>query len=52
MEIPKAIEIAKLNIKEAGKQMPPDVKDALETLIEAGEYVIATEAVLTGKNAN
>lgn len=52
METPKAIEIMDLNIKAAKGRMPPDVKDAIETLIKCAYYVIATEAVLTGENSN
>ena len=37
MNIPKAIEILELNLKEAGKKMPPDVRDALNLSIEALE---------------
>lgn len=37
MKLAKAIEIGKLNIKEAGKKMPPDVLDALKLLVGAGE---------------
>jgi len=33
--IEKAIEIIELNIKEAGKSMPPDVRDALNLSVEA-----------------
>lgn len=39
MKLQKAIEIGELNLKEAGKQMPPDVKDALNLLIEAAEHL-------------
>ena len=31
----KSIEILELNIKEAGKRMPPDCKEALQLSIEA-----------------
>jgi len=37
MTIEKAIEIGELNIKEAGKKMPPDTLDALKLLVEAGK---------------
>lgn len=40
MKIEKAIEILELNIKEAGKQMPPDCKNAVKLGIEAGKRVI------------
>ena len=33
--IKKSIEILELNIKEAGKRMPPDCKDAIQLGIEA-----------------
>lgn len=33
----KAIEIGELNIKEAGKKMPPDTLDALKLLVEAAK---------------
>ena len=33
MILEKAIEILELNLKEAGKSMPPDVKEALELAI-------------------
>lgn len=35
MKIPTAIEILELNIKEAGKKMPPDTLDALKLGVEA-----------------
>lgn len=40
MELAKAIEIGELNIKKAGKQMPPDVLDALKLLTEAGKQTL------------
>ncbi|GAI29372.1 unnamed protein product [marine sediment metagenome] len=39
MTLPKAIEIGDLNIKEAGKKMPPDTLDALKLLVEAGKQI-------------
>jgi len=35
MKLEKVKEILELNIKEAGKQMPPDVKTALEISLQA-----------------
>lgn len=35
MKLTKAIEILELNLKEAGKKMPPDCKDAVQLGIEA-----------------
>jgi len=40
MKLPKAVEIGELNIKEAGKKMPPDTLDALKLLVEAGKREI------------
>jgi len=40
LKLVKAIEIGELNIKEAGKKMPPDTLDALKLLVEAGKYII------------
>lgn len=37
MIMPKVIEILELNVKEAGKKMPPDVKDAVNIGIEASK---------------
>ncbi len=37
MKLTKAIEIGVLNIKEAGKKMPPDTLNALKLLVEAGK---------------
>jgi len=37
MHLNKAIEILELNIKEAGKKMPPDTLDALKLGVEALE---------------
>jgi len=37
MKLAKAVEIGELNIKEAGKKMPPDTLDALKILVEAGK---------------
>lgn len=39
MTLPKAIEIVELNIKEAGKKMPPDCLDALKVCCEAAKYI-------------
>lgn len=35
MLIPKAVEILSINLKQAGKEMPPDVYEAVELGIEA-----------------
>lgn len=35
MNLEKAIEILELNIREAGKHMPPDCKNALELGVQA-----------------
>jgi len=39
MNIPKAKEILRLNLKEAGKQMPPDVYEAVEVGVEGLECI-------------
>ena len=42
IKMSKAIEVLDLNIKEAGKKMPPDVKDSLAlsvSLMKAVQYV-------------
>lgn len=41
MKLEKAKEILDLNIKEAGKQMPPDVKKALELGVGSIDFVTA-----------
>jgi len=39
IKILKALEIIDLNIKEAGKSMPPDVKEALTLAMEALDLI-------------
>ncbi|MBA7649168.1 hypothetical protein ES703_56962 [subsurface metagenome] len=43
MDKKKAKEILELNVKEAGKSMPPDVKDALEVAIKSIDTLIQIE---------
>jgi len=40
MELNKAIEIVELNIKEAGKKMPPDCLAALKLENEAAKRIV------------
>ncbi|GAI62189.1 unnamed protein product, partial [marine sediment metagenome] len=46
MKLPKAIEIGELNIKEAGRKMPPDTLDALKLLVEAGKDKVQSRGSL------
>lgn len=39
MNLPKAIQIGELNLKEGGKKMPPDVAAALSLLVEAAKLI-------------
>ncbi|MBA7692207.1 hypothetical protein ES703_100770 [subsurface metagenome] len=48
MKLEKANQIIILNIKEAGKKMPPDVKDALTLGSEAIERELAKRSQLAG----
>jgi len=40
MNLSKALEILTLNVKEAGKKMPPDTLEALKKAIECTTYCI------------
>ena len=40
MNLPKAIEILELNLRVAGKAMPPDTQEALKLGIEAQHFII------------
>lgn len=40
MNLVKAIQIGALNIREAGKHMPPDTLTALKLLVEAADLII------------
>lgn len=44
MNLKKAREILELNIKEAGKKMPPDVKSSLELGVLSIDFVTAWRA--------
>lgn len=48
MNLPKAIEIGELNLHEAGNRMPPDTREALRLLVEAGKRVHKQRNILTG----
>lgn len=40
MALEKDIEILEINLKEAGKKMPPDVRVALEHSIKSMQFVV------------
>lgn len=46
MNRPQAIEILTLNVKVAGKRMPPDVRDAVKVGVESIEFIERNATIL------